>query len=459
MSKYPAQIDTTATLPLVVDSPAPITADAVNRLRNVIVAIEKELGVKPSGLYTTVRARLDHLETLFDIDLISLAGDLGGVHNSPLVIGLQGNPIATTAPTSTQALVWNGIAWAPANAIQLAQDLGNTTALPKVIGLQGRTVNSVQPLLNQVLTWDGTQWIPETATNVIINVLPTSITLPVDITFLSGDGYNGTSNPTRVGSRAIDMSGYPYNYVDGRTQTLKFTADLEVTNTSATGFVRLKDITNNVIIASSTLSTNSLASVELSAIIYSGITDGYLRTDSTSMYEVQIYITGGASTDQVICRNARIQITYSSPILVTALVPLALPTDIQFVAGTTINGFTTPAGMGGRKLDMNFFNPTLPDSRARTVKFYADVEVSAPGVDGYVQLFDTTNNVLVTGTLFHFTNTIVAEVASSGLTVGGVAGNIRNDSSTRYEVHTWKVSGSVVDRVICNNARLTITYA
>ena len=166
------------------------------------------------------------------------------------------------------------------------------------------------------------------------------------------------------------------------------------------------------------------------------------------------------ATDQVICRNARINISYSPPVLISTLLALAMPTDISFVAGTTLNGFTTPAGIGGRTLDMAKFPAFLTDGsgRTRSMEFYADVEVSAPGVDGYCQLFDTTHNVAVTNTLFHFTNSVVAEINSVPLTVGASNGNIRSDVISRYEVQLWKVSNAVTDRVICNNARITIIY-
>ncbi len=43
-------------------------------------------------------------------------GDLSGTSTSQTVIGLQGNPISTTTPTSNQILQWNGSAWAPATS-------------------------------------------------------------------------------------------------------------------------------------------------------------------------------------------------------------------------------------------------------------------------------------------------------------------------------------------------------
>jgi hypothetical protein len=178
------------------------------------------------------------------------------------------------------------------------------------------------------------------------------------------------------------------------------------------------------------------------------------------MYEVQVFITGGLATDQAICRNARINFSYSPPVAITTLLALAMPTDISFVAGTELNGFSTPAGIGGRVFDVTQFPALMTDGsgRARSMEFYADVEVSAAGVDGYCQLFDTTHNVAVTNTLFHFINTVAAEIHSVPLTVGTSSGNIRSDVTTRYEVQLWKTSSAVTDRVICNNARITIVY-
>jgi len=459
MTSYPAQIDNNASLPRVIDNQTPVGGETVNRLRDAIIAIENELGAKPSGTFATVRARMDHIETLITQQVVTIAGDLGGTPSNPLVIGMQGRTISSAAPLPTQVLGWNGIVWQPTNSIQLAQDLGNTYALPFVTGLQGLPVSTQVPTNNQVLTWDGYIWKPVTQT-VTLNILPTVTLLPTEVVFLSGDGYSNISSPLRVGARAVDMSSYPVTTLDGRSRTMTFRADLEVTNPAATATVQLKDVTNNVIITNSVLTTQSLTSVELSAAISSGNFAGTMRTDMTAMYEVQIFITNGGANDQVICRNARIYITYSPPVNVTTLLALAMPTDISFVAGTELNGFPTPAGIGGRFFDVTQFPALMTDGsgRTRSMQFFADLEVSAAGVDGYCQLFDTTHNVAVTNTLFHFTNTVAAEVHSIPLTVGTTNGNIRSDVTSRYEVQLWKVSNAVTDRVICNNARITIVY-
>jgi len=534
MTLYPAQIDNNVSLPRVVDNQTPVGGETVNRLREAVIAIENELGAKPSGTFTTVRARMDRIETLITQQVVVLAGDLGGTNASPLVIGLQGRPLSSAAPAPGQVVGWNGIVWQPTDSLVLAQDLGNTPAAPYVVGLQGRPVSTQVPTNNQVLTWDGYIWKPVSQI-VTLNVLPTVTLLPVDILFLGGDGYSATTSPFRVGSRAVDMSSYPATTLDGRSRIMTFTADIEVTNPAAIATVQLKDVTSNAIITgpitnvsaatnaspiqittttahslvtgqtatiasvggntaangnfvvtvlnstqftlngttgngaytsggivtgNAILNTSSQTSTEFSATIISGNYAGVMRTDQTSMYEVQIFITGGSSTDQVICRNARVVVRYSPPVNITDLLALAMPTDISFVAETSLSGFSTPAGIGGRNFDVTLFPAAMTDGsgRTRTIEFYADVEVSAPGVDGYLQLYDTTSNAVVGNTQFHFTNTLGAEVHSIPLVVGTSPGNIRSDIASRYEVQIWKTSASPTDRAICNNARLTIFY-
>lgn len=114
MSKYPAQIDTAQTLPIVVDGSTPVQGSIFNKLRSAVIAIESELGVKPSSIYTTVKARTDVLEsTVGNLQVISLDEDLGGTLDKPNVIGIQGRPVSSADPSVGDVLVWNGIAWSP----------------------------------------------------------------------------------------------------------------------------------------------------------------------------------------------------------------------------------------------------------------------------------------------------------------------------------------------------------
>jgi hypothetical protein len=71
---YPCAIDSSSQLPITVDNQTAVKAEVVNRHRESIIAIESELGINPSGTYTTVRARLDALEAIIS----SMSGGGGG---------------------------------------------------------------------------------------------------------------------------------------------------------------------------------------------------------------------------------------------------------------------------------------------------------------------------------------------------------------------------------------------
>lgn len=118
MVNYPAQIDNILSLPPAADGTTAVSASVVNRLREAILAVQTELGVKPSGSYTNVKGRLDVVETTVgSLQVISLAGDLGGTYSAPKVIGLQGRPVSPNAPSTGEAFIWNGSVWAASSNI------------------------------------------------------------------------------------------------------------------------------------------------------------------------------------------------------------------------------------------------------------------------------------------------------------------------------------------------------
>ena len=161
---YPAQIDTAQNLPLVTDNFTPVRATVVNGLRGAILAIEQTLGINPAGSYGTVVSRLSTLEnSLANTQVISLHQDLGGTLTNPLVIGLRGNPIATTSPTLGQFLGWNGIAWIPttmAGATVFGGDISGATGSQTVIGLRGYSVSATPPTNQEALVYNGTTYVP-----------------------------------------------------------------------------------------------------------------------------------------------------------------------------------------------------------------------------------------------------------------------------------------------------------
>jgi hypothetical protein len=166
---YPAQIDNSISLPLAIDNVTTFSADIVNRLRNAIINIESELGIKPSGLYGTVKTRLDTLEAVIASgggggggSSITFAGDLAGFSTHQIVTGLQGNPVIGT-PSLNQVLTWSGFAWIPAaipTGFTAGSDLSGTATSQTVIGLHGNSVAAIAPTSGYALTWNGSAWAP-----------------------------------------------------------------------------------------------------------------------------------------------------------------------------------------------------------------------------------------------------------------------------------------------------------
>jgi hypothetical protein len=160
MTVYPAQIDTNTTLPKA-DNLTPVNALVYNRLQEAIIAIEQELGVKPSGIYSTVRTRLDTLDnTINNLNAVKLGGDIGGTVTIPLVIGLQGRPLSNSLPGLNNVIIWDGISWKPGPNEGLPGPPGPQgpagSSLPHNLldGLQGgNSIDGYYHLTSQEHTW------------------------------------------------------------------------------------------------------------------------------------------------------------------------------------------------------------------------------------------------------------------------------------------------------------------
>lgn len=352
-TQYPAKIDDIVTLPILVDGVHAINASVINRLREAIIAIEEELGESPASIYTNVKERLDNLDITFgSLQTITLAGDLGGTHAVPKVIGINGTPISNTAPTVNQGLVFNGSSWAPTNlapgslAFTAAGDLSGTESSQTVIGIQGRSVDSQAPSDGYLLTWEQstTSWKP----------------LPAPVSFSAGGDLSGTeSSQTVIGIQGnsvandaptnnyvlvweqsstswkpkstnavnqlpyLDIVGFA-NTVNTESETFIDAATFELdtddllagTKTAVlrvvaetTGplmTIQLYNVTAGGVVASSTITTSSTTPVSLNTgDIFSNLTVGQ------AIYKVQIKMDAGIISDRVFLAYAALRIEWT----------------------------------------------------------------------------------------------------------------------------------------------------
>ena len=130
---------------------------------------------------------------------------------------------------------------------------------------------------------------------------------PFDIQIFSGEGATVQPSPVRFGSRFLDLTPFPALHPSGLTRVVEFVANIETTAGLAN--VRLRNRDDAETVTGTAMNTASLTNIERrSGPLTVGAGVGDLKDDK--MYEVELYISGGAPTDAAACTNARLEISY-----------------------------------------------------------------------------------------------------------------------------------------------------
>lgn len=257
MSNYPYLLDSIITLPTVAGSDDKATA--INALQSAVLAIEEELGVKPSTPYSDVRVRLDILESRINFGVSpSIPND--GYVKSPLYIlnSVQGVTLSISdgygAPTENRLagslyMRADGYAnndfyirrdgyWVPiqTEAFVATGDLFGNHLSQTVIGIRGKTLSSSLASVGATqdgyhLTWSNADayWRAETGfiangdlailsgpfgrtgqTVIKLQGRNVSSTAPIGTTVSDGDvlAWDPTVSQWQPRQRAVIFDGY-----------------------------------------------------------------------------------------------------------------------------------------------------------------------------------------------------------------------------------------------------------
>ncbi len=248
----------------------------------------------------------------------------------------------------------------------------------------------------------------------------------------AGDATNATAITSEATTRASADTTLTTNLATETTN--RTNADTTLTNNLATE-------TTNRTNADTTLQTNINSEATTRAA-----NDTTLQTNITSE------ATTRAANDTANLATAE---AYADTAKLAA--EAAAVHEISLAAGVFAVVSTSYVRVGARLIDMSKY-PTI-SGYTRHVRFVVDIDKTSGATSGTVQLYDVTNNVLVTSTNMTTTSNSNDEHDSGDLTVGNAAGNIQLATPASYELQLKVTGGTLgVDGTFLTSARLLIYY-
>ncbi|MEL6253349.1 MAG: tail fiber domain-containing protein [Bacteroidota bacterium] len=409
-------------------------------------------------------------------------GDLDGTYPNPTVDGLQGNPVASTAPTTDQVLKWNGSQWAPA-----ADDTVNITA-GTGLSFTANTLNLDNTSVTGG-TYGSATAIPAFTVDAqgrLTGVNEITIT-DNNTTYSAGTGLDLTGTTFSIENTSVSAGSYGSD-----TEVPVFTVDAQgritgVTNTTISGNVNYTagpgidiDVTNQITNtgdtdASDDITTASTAGGDVtgtfSALTVTKLQGENVSSGTPSTNDVLKYVGGvwtpstdanteytagtglNLSSNEFSLANTAVSAgSYGSATQVPALTVDAQG-RITGVTNTTItdNNTTYSAGTG---IDLSGTTFSLANTAVTAGTYGSDTEVPVVTVDAQGRITGVTNTTI--------TDNNTTYSAGTGLGLAGTTFNMSNTgvsagsygSDTEVPVFTVDAQGrisSVTNTTITDN--------
>jgi hypothetical protein len=143
-------------------------------------------GANPVGTYYTVVYHLDNgsVSRQYWVVPVSVGSvRIGAIESTVVPISVAMQTVSKSYVDTAIAVALSGLSGGGAG-VQLGGDVGGTSAAPVVIGIQGKAVSTTAPIAGQALIYNGTTYVPKAP----------STTITLQHTFSGAGTFNYTHN-------------------------------------------------------------------------------------------------------------------------------------------------------------------------------------------------------------------------------------------------------------------------